>query len=95
MVNMHIPFVNLSRFFLKHRDQILELTDKIGQSGVYILGDEVEEFERDFADFCGAGHAISVGNGFIFFRNWVCVTKFALAPNSFPTQIAARHLILS
>ncbi len=63
MVNMQIPFVNLSRFYLKHKDQILELTDKIGQSGVYILGDAVEEFEQDFADFCGAGHAISVGNG--------------------------------
>ena len=63
MVNMHIPFVNLSRFYSKHKDQILELTNNIGQSGVYILGDVVEEFERDFADFCGVDHAISVGNG--------------------------------
>lgn len=63
MVNMHIPFVNLGRFYSKHKDQILELTDNIGRSGVYILGDVVEEFERDFADFCGVDHAISVGNG--------------------------------
>ena len=63
MVNMHIPFVNLSRFYSKHKDQILELTNNIGQSGVYILGGVVEEFEKDFADFCGVDHAISVGNG--------------------------------
>lgn len=29
----------------------------------YILGPEVEAFEREFADYCGAGHCISVGNG--------------------------------
>ena len=31
--------------------------------GWYILGPEVEAFEREFADYCGAGHCVGVGNG--------------------------------
>ena len=32
-------------------------------SGHYILGPEVEAFEREFADYCGAAHAVGVANG--------------------------------
>jgi dTDP-3-amino-3,4,6-trideoxy-alpha-D-glucose transaminase len=32
-------------------------------SGHYILGPEVSAFEREFADYCGAQHAIGVANG--------------------------------
>ena len=31
--------------------------------GAFILGPEVEAFEREWAAWCGAGHAIGVGNG--------------------------------
>ncbi len=33
------------------------------ERGAFILGPEVEAFEREWAAFCGAGHAIGVGNG--------------------------------
>ena len=29
----------------------------------YVLGNEVAEFEREFADYCGTAHCIGVGNG--------------------------------
>jgi dTDP-4-amino-4,6-dideoxygalactose transaminase len=32
-------------------------------SGQWILGREVEAFEAEFADFCGASHCVGVGNG--------------------------------
>lgn len=32
-------------------------------SGWYILGKQVEEFEKDFANYCGTKHCISVANG--------------------------------
>jgi dTDP-4-amino-4,6-dideoxygalactose transaminase len=32
--------------------------------GWYILGNEVQEFEKNFADYCKASHCIGVGNGF-------------------------------
>lgn len=43
-----------------------ELKDSIQRvisSGWYILGEEVESFEREFADYCGTRHCIGVGNG--------------------------------
>ncbi len=32
-------------------------------SGTYVLGNEVESFESEFASFCGVNHCIGVGNG--------------------------------
>lgn len=36
---------------------------RVLDSGHYILGGEVEAFERAFAEFCGAGHAVGVNSG--------------------------------
>jgi dTDP-4-amino-4,6-dideoxygalactose transaminase len=33
------------------------------ESGWYILGQEVEAFEREFAEYCGVEHCVGVGNG--------------------------------
>ncbi len=33
------------------------------ESGWYILGEEIEAFEREFALYCGAKHCVGVGNG--------------------------------
>ena len=33
------------------------------ESGWFILGKNVERFEREFADYCGAGHCIGVASG--------------------------------
>lgn len=33
------------------------------ESGRYILGPEVDSFEREFAAYCGASHCLGVGNG--------------------------------
>src|SRR4051812_28336929 len=44
-------------------DRITERMADVARSGRYILGPEVEGFEREFADFCDARHCIGVGNG--------------------------------
>src|SRR3954449_2704853 len=44
-------------------DRITERMAEVARSGRYILGPEVEGFEREFADFCGARHCIGVANG--------------------------------
>ena len=36
---------------------------EVAASGRYILGPEVEAFEREFADYLGVRHAMGVGNG--------------------------------
>ena len=58
-----IQFLNLKKLnqpfevaFQKKMKQFLEV-------GWYILGDEVKQFETDFATYCGTKHCIGVGNG--------------------------------
>ena len=43
--------------------QVLEAVQRVGTSGWYILGKEVEEFEKALAQFWGVTHAVGVGNG--------------------------------
>jgi dTDP-4-amino-4,6-dideoxygalactose transaminase len=45
------------------RDQIIDRVAEVIRGGRYILGPEVAAFERELADYLGAGHAIGVGNG--------------------------------
>jgi dTDP-3-amino-3,4,6-trideoxy-alpha-D-glucose transaminase len=37
--------------------------DRVARSGRYILGPEVEAFEREFADYLGVRHCVGVANG--------------------------------
>ena len=44
-------------------DAVRAAIDRVVSSGWYILGPEVEAFEAEFANACGAPHAVGVGNG--------------------------------
>jgi dTDP-4-amino-4,6-dideoxygalactose transaminase len=46
-----------------HKDAIQAAISRVLESGVYILGEEVESFERAFADYCVVDHGVGVGNG--------------------------------
>jgi dTDP-3-amino-3,4,6-trideoxy-alpha-D-glucose transaminase len=46
-----------------YHDRLSEAIDRVARSGQYILGPEVEAFEREFADFLGVRHCVGVGNG--------------------------------
>ncbi|MFI7642186.1 DegT/DnrJ/EryC1/StrS family aminotransferase [Nonomuraea sp. NPDC049400] len=37
--------------------------ERVLKSGWYVLGEEGESFERDFADYCGTAHCVGVANG--------------------------------
>lgn len=60
---MAIPFLDLGCATQEIRDAIDSGIRRVVDSGWYILGPEVEAFEREFADFCQCRHAIGVGNG--------------------------------
>lgn len=45
------------------RQKTLSAVDRVLQSGWYILGNEVKQFEGDWAIICGAKHAVGVANG--------------------------------
>ena len=44
-------------------DELVEAVLAVVRSGWWSMGPRVEEFEREFAAFCGAEHAIAVANG--------------------------------
>jgi dTDP-4-amino-4,6-dideoxygalactose transaminase len=46
-----------------HRAAIQSAITRVLNSGIYVLGDEVDTFERAFAAYCGVPHAIGVGSG--------------------------------
>jgi dTDP-4-amino-4,6-dideoxygalactose transaminase len=46
-----------------HRERIAERLAEVAASGRYILGPEVEAFERELAEYLGVGHVVGVGNG--------------------------------
>ncbi|MBK9713518.1 MAG: DegT/DnrJ/EryC1/StrS family aminotransferase [Kouleothrix sp.] len=60
---VNIPFGDLRRQYESIRPELDAAAARVLASGWYILGPEVQAFERAFAAFCGVGHAVGVGNG--------------------------------
>ncbi|GGP03517.1 aminotransferase [Cloacibacterium rupense] len=58
-----IKYLDLKKLNEPYEEIILEKTRSLLSSGWYILGKEVENFEREYASYCGVKHAIGVGNG--------------------------------
>jgi dTDP-4-amino-4,6-dideoxygalactose transaminase len=58
-----IPSADPRAGYLAHQAQIDEAVRGVMEAGRYILGPQVEQFEREFAQYLGVGHAIGVASG--------------------------------
>lgn len=58
-----IPFLDLKAPYLELKEELDAAYRRVMESGWYILGQEVEAFEAEFAAYCGTKHCIGVGNG--------------------------------
>lgn len=58
-----IPFLNLQSINQKYANELKAAAARVIDSGWYILGEEVNAFETEFAAYCGVKHAIGVSNG--------------------------------
>ncbi len=58
-----IPYLDLKAQHAAIEAEIREAVDRVISSGHYILGPEVEAFERDFARWTGSPHAVGVASG--------------------------------
>jgi len=58
-----IPFVDLKTQYGSIKDEINEAVMRTLDSGQFVLGSEVAAFEKEFAAFCGTGHAVAVNSG--------------------------------
>lgn len=60
---MNVPFYGHVRQYRSIQSEIDANIREVLESGEYVLGPTLERFEREFAAFSGARHAIGVGNG--------------------------------
>jgi dTDP-4-amino-4,6-dideoxygalactose transaminase len=58
-----IPFLRLRDASFDLKEELDAAYARVLASGWYILGEEVEAFEREFAAYCGARYCVAVGNG--------------------------------
>src|SRR6478736_5994087 len=45
------------------KDALLQVVEGVMERSWFILGENVAAFEREFAEYCGAKHAVGVSNG--------------------------------
>ncbi len=62
-VKKQAPFLELSRAHLEIADEINSALQNVMSRGDFILGAEVENFEREWANYCGTRGAFGVANG--------------------------------
>lgn len=60
---MNIPLIDLKAQYKSISEDLDRVTKEVLSSAGYIMGKNVTEFEKEFAEYIGVKHAISVGNG--------------------------------
>lgn len=60
---MKIPFLDLKETYLELQVEIDAAIKRVLESGWYILGEEVDSFEQEYATYCEAKHCVGLANG--------------------------------
>ncbi len=60
---MKINFVDIQRQYQLYREEIDKAIHRVLNKSNYILGDEVEKFEQEFADYCETKYCVGVASG--------------------------------
>jgi len=60
---MKVPLLDLQSEYAELRDEILPALDRVCRNSSFVQGEEVEAFEREFADFCGVKHCVALSSG--------------------------------
>jgi len=60
---MSIPMVDLRAQYLAIKDEIDAAVQRVIENSQFILGPEVEAFEKEMASYCGTSYAIGVASG--------------------------------
>ena len=58
-----IPFLELKPTYLELQEELDAAYQRVMNSGWYLLGEETEAFEAEFAAYVGTKHCVTVGNG--------------------------------
>lgn len=58
-----VPLIDLKTQYQNLKAEIDQAIAKVVGSGDFVMGEDVAELEREFAQFCGVEHAVAVGSG--------------------------------
>ncbi|MEZ9600464.1 DegT/DnrJ/EryC1/StrS family aminotransferase [Vibrio sp. 10N.286.46.A8] len=58
-----IPFLDLKTLNERYKEEIKASFERVVDSGWYIMGDELKQFESEFSFYCQTNFCIGVGNG--------------------------------
>ena len=58
-----VPFVDLARQHAAVVDELKTTFNRVLESGAFVLGEEVEQFEAEFAAYCGVPHCVGIASG--------------------------------
>ncbi|MEO9021704.1 MAG: DegT/DnrJ/EryC1/StrS family aminotransferase [Ginsengibacter sp.] len=58
-----ISFLDLKTINLEYKKELLKAFENVLDSGWFILGNYVNQFQKEFAEFCGVKNCIGVANG--------------------------------
>ncbi|MEG1654198.1 MAG: DegT/DnrJ/EryC1/StrS family aminotransferase [Hafnia sp.] len=57
------PFLDLQSINAQYRTELIAACTRVIDSGWYIGGNELSQFEQEFSVYCGSAHSIGVANG--------------------------------
>jgi dTDP-4-amino-4,6-dideoxygalactose transaminase len=63
MNNVQVPFLDLTGQHKPHMAEFVQAFQQVVESSAFAGGRFVDAFEKEFAAYCGASHAVGVGNG--------------------------------
>src|SRR5450759_4734310 len=58
-----VAFLDMKSPYKELEAELDQAYHRVMESGWYILGEEVDAFEREFAKYCGVQYCVGVGNG--------------------------------
>ncbi|HIC8603603.1 DegT/DnrJ/EryC1/StrS family aminotransferase [Citrobacter freundii] len=58
-----VDFLNLKKINERQRNELVSAVERVIDSGWYIMGEELQAFEREFANFCQVKYSLGVANG--------------------------------
>ena len=60
---MIVPYADLKGQYASLREEILAALDRVGSKAAFILGEEVQQFEQEFAAYCEVKHCVALSSG--------------------------------
>jgi dTDP-4-amino-4,6-dideoxygalactose transaminase len=62
-MNTIVPFNSFRPLELKLKNELYNSFEEVLENSMYICGDKLKEFEKEFANYCSSNYCIGVGNG--------------------------------